>query len=236
MNYNPIICAIDTKDASLAKQLCTSLQPHIGMVKLGLEFFIKNGPQGVRQISELCIPIFLDLKLHDIPNTVAEAVRSAISLDVRIITIHALGGKNMMQGAICAAKDEADKLGKTRPMIIGITVLTSMDEGDLNGIGINQKPHTQVELLAKLAKESGLDGVVCSPHEIELVKSACGKDFKTIVPGIRPAGSEKGDQKRVLTPKEAVDNGADFIVIGRPITASSNPSSAAKEIWQQLQN
>jgi orotidine-5'-phosphate decarboxylase len=234
MNHNPIICAIDTKDVKLAKELCTSLKPHIGMVKLGLEFFIKNGAEGVLEISKLGMPIFLDLKLHDIPNTVAEAIRSAMSLDVSIITIHTLGGKNMMQGAICAAKDEAEKTGK-RPLIIGVTVLTSMDAGDLHGIGINKAPDAQVELLAKLAKESGLDGVVCSPHEIELVKSVCGKDFKTIVPGIRPAGSDKGDQKRALTPKEAVDKGADYIVIGRPITASENPAEAAAGIWRELQ-
>ncbi|MCE3232213.1 MAG: pyrF [Rickettsiaceae bacterium] len=234
MKHNPIICALDTKDITAAKKLCAQLQPHIGMIKLGLEFFTKNGPDGIRAVASSGIPIFLDLKFHDIPNTVAEAIRSAVSLDVSIITIHTLGGQNMMQGAICAARDEAERLGKKRPIIVGVTVLTSMDEADLNGIGVDRKPAQQVEVLAKLAKQSGLDGIVCSPHEIELVKKLCGQDFKTIVPGIRPAGGDNGDQKRVMTPKEAVDKGADFIVVGRPITVSDNPAKAAQEIFNSL--
>jgi orotidine-5'-phosphate decarboxylase len=234
MKHNLIICALDTKDITEAKNLCTNLKPHIGMVKLGLEFFTKNGPQGISEVAKAGLPIFLDLKFHDIPNTVAEAVRSAVILDVSIITIHTLGGKNMMQGAACAAKDEAERLGKKKPIIVGVTVLTSMDDNDLYDIGLNNNAAGQVELLAKLAKQSGLDGIVCSPHEIELVKKICGSDFKTVVPGIRPAGGDKGDQKRVMTPKEAVDKGADFIVIGRPITQSDNPAKAAEAIYKSL--
>jgi orotidine-5'-phosphate decarboxylase len=231
---NPIICALDTKSIKDAKELCIKLHPHIGMVKLGLEFFTTNGASGMREIAALDVPIFLDLKFHDIPNTVAEAVRSAVDLGVSIITIHTLGGKNMMQAAACAASDEAKKSGKNRPLIVGVTVLTSMDDTDLVDIGIKQSAAHQVELLAALAKESGLDGVVCSPHEIELVKKICGANFKTIVPGIRPATADKGDQKRVMTPKEAMDKGADFIVIGRPITQSPNPTEAAAGIWRGL--
>lgn len=231
--YNPIICALDTKDVKEASKLCENIKPYVGFIKLGLEFFTKNGPQGFEQVAKSGVPIFLDLKFHDIPNTVAEAISSALTLDVSIITIHTLGGGEMMKAAAQAAKETADKLKKKPPLIVGVTILTSMDDNDLSGIGIDRKVAKQVEVLAQLAKKSGLDGVVCSPHEIELVKSVCGSDFKTIVPGVRPKSAEAGDQKRIMTPSEALSKGADYLVIGRPITKAQNPALAAKEIYNE---
>ena len=233
---NPIICAIDTKDTDEAISLCKKIEPYVGMIKLGLEFFTANGPEGVREITKLGIPVFLDLKYHDIPNTVAEAVRAAVNLGVDVITIHTLGGRDMMQHAVAAAYTEADRTGNKRPLIFGVTVLTSMDKTDLNMIGIRRTPANQVALLANLANKCNLDGVVCSPHEIKLVKSVCDSDFKTIVPGIRPKKSDSEDQKRVMTPGEALRSGADYIVIGRPITKEKDPSEAAKNIYLQLLN
>lgn len=233
---NPIICAIDTKDVGEAKALCESLKPYVGMVKLGLEFFTMNGPQGIKEISQLEIPIFLDMKFHDIPNTVAEAVTSAVRLGVSIITIHTLGGEDMMRAAAEAAANEAARLQISKPLIAGVTILTSMDKDDITDIGLDRPVISQVEILAKLAKKSGLDGVVCSSHEIAKVKEVCGQDFKTIVPGIRPATAQTGDQKRVMTPAEAISNGADYLVIGRPITKADSPEQAAKSIHSQLLN
>lgn len=232
--YNPIICALDTKDVKEAQNLALSIKEQVGMIKCGLEFFTKNGSDGIRQIAQTGIEIFLDLKFHDIPNTVAEAVKSAVSLDVSIITVHSLGGKKMMQAAAIAAREESLRLNKKKPLIVGVTILTSSDDSDLQEIGINRQVTKQVEILAKLAKEAGLDGIVCSPHEIKAVKSICGADFITVVPGIRPESSENNDQKRVMTPKEAIANGADYIVIGRPITKSENPQKAAEEIFNSL--
>jgi orotidine-5'-phosphate decarboxylase len=231
---NTIICALDTKDTKRAKELALSIKDNVAMVKCGLEFFTKNGAEGIKEIASTGLDIFLDMKFHDIPNTVAEAIRSAVHLDVRIITIHTLGGKTMMEAAAKAARQESELTGKQKPLIIGVTVLTSMDDEELEGIGIKTNTANQVELLAKLAKESGLDGIVCSPHEIKKVKSVCGNDFITVVPGIRPLSSDKDDQKRVMTPKEAINNGADYIVIGRPITKAEKPSIAAKEIYDSL--
>jgi orotidine-5'-phosphate decarboxylase len=233
---NPVICALDTKDIDEAKKLCVAIKPYVGMVKLGLEFFTMHGPQGIAAISAAGIPIFLDMKFHDIPNTVAEAVRSAIRMSVSIITVHTLGGEDMMKAAAMAAEDEAKRLKKPKPMIFGVTILTSMDKEDISDVGIGRSVAKQVEILAKLARKSGLEGVVCSPHEIAKVKTVCGSDFKTIVPGIRPKSSEVGDQKRVMTPGEAIKNGADYLVIGRPITKALKPVEAAKSIYLQLLN
>jgi orotidine-5'-phosphate decarboxylase len=231
---NPIICALDTKDIVTAKILCAQVKDYVSMVKCGLEFFTKNGPGAINEISSLGLDVFLDLKFHDIPNTVDQAIRSAVSLNVSMITIHTLGGKEMMQRAAEAAKDESAKLSVKTPLIIGVTILTSMDDGDLQEININNRVKDQVKILALLAKESGLDGIVCSPHEITTVKEICGKDFKTIVPGIRPAITTSDDQKRVMTAKQAVDKGADYIVIGRPITKAEQPSIAARNLYESL--
>lgn len=231
---NPIICALDTKNIADALAMCDKVSPHVGSIKLGLEFFTINGPQGISELQNSGVPIFLDLKFHDIPNTVAQAVRSAVRLNVDIITIHTLGGADMMKAAADAATDEAKKLNIQRPIIAGVTILTSMDDNDISEIGLNRETSEQVKILARLAKKSGLDGIVCSPHEIEIVKAECGADFKTIVPGIRPQTSSAGDQKRIMTPSEALKKGADFLVIGRPITKSADPTNAAEEIADSL--
>jgi len=225
---NPIICAIDTIDVATAKSLVGSVVPHIGAVKLGLEFFTANGASGVAQVAG-DLPLFLDLKFHDIPNTVAGAIRATAGINSFMMTVHTAGGKAMMQAASAAAKT----LPNT-PLIVGVTVLTSLDANDLENIGVNAKLQDQVRRLASLAQESGLDGVVCSAHEIEIIRETCGKDFKLVVPGIRPAGSSIGDQKRVMTPSEALAKGADYLVIGRPITEAQNPSQAAQEIFASI--
>jgi orotidine-5'-phosphate decarboxylase len=225
---NPIICAIDTIDVATAKSLVGSVAPHIGAVKLGLEFFTANGASGVAQVAG-DLPLFLDLKFHDIPNTVAGAIRATAGINSFMMTVHTAGGKAMMQAASAAAKTLPNK-----PLIVGVTVLTSLDSVDLENIGVNAKLQDQVKRLASLAQESGLDGVVCSAHEIEIIRETCGKDFKLVVPGIRPAGSSIGDQKRVMTPSEAIAKGADYLVIGRPITEAQNPSQAAQEIFASI--
>lgn len=231
---NPIICALDTQDLNQAKQLCKTIAPYVGMVKLGLEFFTKHGPEGIKQIESLGVPIFLDLKFHDIPNTVAKAVSSATHLNVSILTIHTSGGSAMMRAAKEASLEVCNTLKKTPPLIVGVTILTSLDHDDLNAIGYKHHISDQVSKLAKLAHQAGLDGVVCSPHEIEQVKQTCGTDFKTVVPGIRPQGSDNQDQKRILTPKEALQKGADFLVIGRPITQSNDPAQSVQSIVASL--
>jgi orotidine-5'-phosphate decarboxylase len=227
---NPIFCAVDTTDAVAAAALATRLGGSVGGLKLGLEFFTAHGPEGYRALAASGLPIFLDLKFHDIPNTVAAAVRSIAPLAPAITTVHAGGGPAMMRAAAEAAREMEAKTGVARPKIVGVTVLTSMDADDLEATGVGGPMQDQVLRLAVLAKESGLDGVVCSPREIEAVRAECGSDFLLVVPGIRPAGAAVGDQKRVMTPAEALARGADVLVIGRPITGAQDPAAAAAEI------
>lgn len=229
-----ILCALDTIDTKNACALASKLGPHVGGIKLGLEFFGANGPTGFAEVSKSQQNIFLDLKLHDIPNTVAKAVHSLMPLRPSIMTIHTAGGSAMMSAAAQAANDAADDVGCKRPIIVGVTILTSLDDEDLSKIGYQNNVSEQVVRMAALAKESGLDGVVCSSHEITLIKNVCGKDFKLVVPGIRPTGSNTGDQKRVMTPKQAVDRGADYLVIGRPITQAADPVAAARAIAAEI--
>jgi orotidine-5'-phosphate decarboxylase len=229
MTHNPIICAIDTTDINKALELASNLKSAVGAIKLGLEFFTHHGAAGVKTLEKAGLPIFLDLKFHDIPNTVAGAIRATQGFNVFLMTIHAGGGRSMMEAAMNAAQILPQK-----PMVVGVTVLTSMDDGDLSTVGVRTNTAEQVATLATLAKASGLSGVVCSPLEIEIIRGACGKDFKLVVPGIRPAGSANGDQKRVLTPKEAVMLGANYLVIGRPITEAANPQAAAEDILKSL--
>lgn len=229
-----ILCALDTVKIDEASRLASSLEAFVGGIKLGLEFFGANGPQGFKQLSSANENIFLDLKLHDIPNTVAKAIHSLMPLKPKIMTIHTAGGPAMMKAAAKAATEAADAIGCQRPIIVGVTILTSLDTDDLNAIGYQNNVTIQVVKLARLAKDSGLDGVVCSPHEIKLIREACGADFKLVVPGIRPAGSAKGDQKRVMTPNEAVRLGADYLVIGRPITKAEDPAMAARAIAEEI--
>jgi orotidine-5'-phosphate decarboxylase len=228
---NPIYCAIDTKEVDVASRLAAQLKDSIGGLKLGLEFFMANGPQGVRAVAEAGgLPVFLDVKLHDIPNTVAGAMRSILPLGPRLVTVHTSGGPAMMEAAAKAASEA----GADRPKIIGVTVLTSLDDADLKAVGVTRSSTEQAIALAKLAKDCGLDGAVCSPLEVAALREACGPDFTLVVPGIRPAGGDAGDQKRVLTPREALEAGADALVIGRPITQAENPAAAAQAIASEI--
>lgn len=229
-----IICAFDTKDTGEAVRLANTLKGKVSAIKLGLEYFTANGAEGVRQVTETGVPVFLDLKFHDIPNTVAGAVAAATALDVFMLTIHTAGGKAMMKAAVQSAKATAKGLGKKPPLIMGVTVLTSMDQSDLDHVGIFSPLSSQVLKLAMLAEESGLDGVVCSPQEVEMLKDDMGSHFKLVVPGIRPKGAAHGDQKRTMTPGEAAALGADYLVIGRPITESDKPEKAAQAIANEL--
>ena len=230
-----IFCALDTTDIQQATSLATGLKDAIGGMKVGLEFFCANGAAGYRTIAETGVPIFLDLKFHDIPNTVAGAIRAVAPLAPKILTIHTQGSSEMMRRAVETAQEEADKLGVTAPWVVGVTILTSLDQTDMAAIGVSDPVADQVKRLAELAQKSGLDGMVCSPAEIALARAATSPDFKLIVPGIRPAGTAAGDQKRIMTPKDAVTAGADVLVIGRPITQADNPASAAKAIVDSLE-
>ena len=227
---NPVFCALDTTDETRAVTLAQTLKGAVGGLKIGMEFFNANGPAGFRKVAEAGQPIFLDLKLHDIPNTVAGGIRAVLPLKPAIVNVHASGGPAMMRAAAEAAAEAGDK----RPLVIAVTVLTSMDESDLAAIGVSGNPRDQVLRLASLARDCGLDGVVCSAHEIEPLRAELGPDFKLIVPGIRPAGAAVADQKRVMTPEEALALGADVLVIGRPITGAADPRRAAEEIAASL--
>ncbi|GMV63685.1 MAG: hypothetical protein AMXMBFR74_28530 [Parvibaculum sp.] len=227
---NPVFCALDTTDLGRAETLARSLQGSVGGVKIGMEFFNAHGPAGYRAVAAAGLPIFLDLKLHDIPNTVAGGIRAVLPLRPAIVNVHTAGGAAMMR----AAADAAQEAGGDRPLVIGVTMLTSLDASDLADTGVTGSPADHVRRLANLAASSGLDGVVCSAHEIEVLRHDLGKEFKLIVPGIRPAGSDIGDQKRVMTPAEAVARGADLLVIGRPITGAGDPRAAAEEIGRSL--
>lgn len=225
-----IFCALDTVETAKAVDMAKSLSGVVGGIKLGLEFYCANGADGFKAVAETGMPIFLDLKFHDIPNTVAGAIRAVAPLAPKILTIHTQGGPEMMRRAASTAAEEAAKHGVDKPWVTGVTILTSMDDTDLNAIGVNDPVATQVERLAALAHANGLDGMVCSPKEIALARAATGPNFKLVVPGIRPAGSAAGDQKRVMTPNDAVAAGADVLVIGRPITQAGDPRAAAEAI------
>jgi orotidine-5'-phosphate decarboxylase len=228
---NPIICALDTNDIIKARDLAVEIKDDVAAVKLGLEFFCKNGARGVEVISEVGAKIFLDLKFYDIPNTVAGAIKSILPLNLFMTTMHAGGGLEMMQRARSAADENAKFIP---PILLGVTVLTSFD--DISEIGVTKPITQQVLDLAGLAVNAKLDGVVCSPHEIKILKEKFGNKLQLIVPGIRPVESDRNDQKRTMTPKEAIANGADYLVIGRPITESGNPKQAIQNILQSLKN
>ena len=198
-------------------------------LKLGLEFFVANGPAGVREVAGTR-PLFLDLKLHDIPNTVAGGVRAAAQVGPRFLTLHAAGGRAMLE----AARDAAREAGPSRPLLLAITVLTSLDDADLDAVGQRGPAGDQAARLAAVAQAAGVDGVVCSAHEIARLRKQCGPDFKLVVPGIRPVWAASGDQKRVMTPAEAVALGADHLVIGRPITQAADPRAALDRILAEI--
>jgi len=225
-----IYVALDTPDVDKAVSIAESLVGHVGGVKLGMEFYYANGPEGARAVNAVGMPLFLDLKFHDIPNTVAGAVRSTLALKPAILNVHAQGGPAMMR----AAQGTLDDADGVKPLLIAVTVLTSLGDEDLQAIGVNDAAEQQVVRLAKLTQSCGLGGVVCSPREIKAIRAACGADFKLIVPGIRPEWAAVGDQKRITTPSQAICDGADYIVIGRPITGADSPLDAAKRIADEL--
>ena len=218
---SPIYVAIDTPDMERARAIAAAVKRHAGGLKLGLEFFCHNGRHGVMELAELGLPLFLDLKLHDIPNTVAKAIQALAPITPAILTVHAAGGRAMLEDAKAAAP--------TGTKVVAVTVLTSLDGDDLASIGVKADNHEQVERLAGLAKDAGLDGIVCSGNEVSAVRRKW-KDGFFVVPGIRPANAQLGDQKRVMTPRGAIDEGASILVIGRPITGAADPAIALREI------
>ena len=229
---NPICVALDTPDIERARSLAKALVPHVGYMKVGMEFFYAHGARGYAAVAAEGLPVFLDLKLHDIPNTVASGMKALMQLSPRpaIINLHATGGLDMMKAA-------ADAVGG-RAKLIAVTVLTSLSNEDIWAAGFNANQDTSAHAtsLAKLAKAAGLDGVVCSPHDLSGIRAAVGKDFLTVVPGIRPAEEAAHDQKRTATPGAAIAAGADILVIGRAITGSADPAAAAQKILDGLRH
>lgn len=222
---NPVYLALDVPQLEAAKALLSRVKAHIGGVKLGLEFFCAHGSHGVHEIAQLGLPIFLDLKFHDIPNTVAAAMQAIHIYQPAIVTVHAGGGRAMMEDAKAAATDGCK--------VVAVTTLTSLDANDLAATGVYGSAETQVMRLAELAHAAGLDGVVCSGQEVGMVRKAWHDGF-FVVPGLRPAGNGTGDQKRVVTPRAARDNGASVLVIGRPISRAEDPQVAARAIEATL--
>jgi len=222
---SPIYVAIDTPDLDRAKAIATSTRHHVGGIKLGLEFFCAHGQHGVQEMAAFGLPIFLDLKLHDIPNTVAKAVQALAPLSPAILTVHAAGGRAMLEDAKAAAP--------AGTKVVAVTMLTSLDAGDLAATGVGGTPHDHVVRLAELAREAGIDGIVCSGAEVAAAKALWPKGF-FVVPGVRPADGAVGDQKRVVTPRAALDAGASILVIGRPITQAEDPDGAARAIGATL--
>ena len=224
-NSKPIVVALDYAELNPLYSLVDQLDPAACRLKVGKEAFTRFGPDMVRALVDRKFDVFLDLKFHDIPNTVAKAVASAADLGIWMVNVHASGGSRMMQ----AAADALQPMGNDKPLLIGVTVLTSMDQSDLDELGLPAATEL-VPKLAGLAASSGLDGVVCSAQEVPLVKAAGGSDFLTVTPGIRPAGSKADDQRRTLTPRQAIDQGSDYLVIGRPITQAEDPLAALQAI------
>ncbi|KZN50991.1 orotidine-5'-phosphate decarboxylase [Pseudoalteromonas luteoviolacea] len=221
-----VLIALDYDDESAALEFVSQLSPNECRLKVGKEMFTYFGPQFVKKLVDLGFDVFLDLKFHDIPNTVAKAVTAAAELGVWMVNVHASGGTEMMS----KAKEALAQYGDKAPLLIAVTVLTSMDQAQLSKLGVEKTPQEQVLYLAKLAKEAGLDGVVCSAQEAESLKAELGEEFKLITPGIRPAGSDAGDQKRIMTPEKAIAAGSDYLVVGRPITKAEDPAQALRAI------
>lgn len=221
-----IIVALDYEKEAEALALVDQIDPSLCRLKVGKEMFTTLGMNFVKQLHQRNFDVFLDLKYHDIPNTVARAVRSAADLGVWMVDLHASGGLRMME----EAKRILEPYGKDAPLLIAVTVLTSMEDLDLLQIGINASPMEQVLRLAHLTQRAGLDGVVCSPKEVEILRNTCGKEFKLVTPGIRPIGTDFGDQRRVMTPTAAIRAGSDYLVIGRPITKADNPAEVLRSI------
>lgn len=220
-----IYVALDTPDLERAKDMAQRVRNHVGGIKLGLEFFMANGRAGVHEMADIGLPIFLDLKFHDIPNTVGKAIQALRPLNPAILTVHAAGGLAMMEDAKAAAP--------TGTKVVAVTMLTSLDPSDLESIGLSPDPHEQVVRLAELARSAGLDGIVCSGAEVKAAHRAWPQGF-FVVPGVRPVDGNHGDQKRVVTPRQALDDGASILVVGRPITQAGDPDMAARAIEATL--
>lgn len=231
---NPIIAALDLPDAKGALKLAEAIAPAVGAFKIGKELFVSAGPDIVKRVRDTGASVFLDLKFHDIPNTVAKAVASAVRLDVQMLTVHTCGGSTMLKRALEGANEAAAETGNQAPLILGVTVLTSMDENDLAEVGVPKQPEDQVTHLAQLATKAGLKGLVCSPREIAPLREVLPSEVQLVTPGIRPAGADAGDQKRVMTPADAIGAGANWLVIGRPIYGADNPREAAEGILESL--
>ncbi len=228
-----IAVALDASERSRILELARLVGPEVGVLKVGLEAFCAHGPGLVREVAAIA-PVFLDLKLHDIPNTVGGAAAAAARTGASILNVHAGGGIEMMRAAGERAREAAAAAGLPLPRVIAVTVLTSLDAAALSAVGLAGTPREAALRLALLAREAGLDGVVCSPEEITAIRSACGPEFLLVVPGIRPAGSDAGDQKRIATPGAAARAGADLLVVGRPITGAPDPAGAARAIAAEI--
>ena len=229
-----LIVALDVSTLADAEKLVKTLSPVVSTFKIGKELFTSIGPSIVHMVHSHGGRVFLDLKFHDIPNTVGAACEAAVRLNVFMLNVHASGGKQMLFQAVQSVHKTAEELKINPPLLIGVTVLTSLRDEDLKEIGFKQTVEKQVGVLALLSKSCGLDGVVASAHEIAVIRKKCGKDFRIVTPGVRPVWAARGDQKRVMTPKEAVEAGADFIVVGRPITQAENLAEAAQKIIEEI--
>ena len=231
---NPIIAALDVPTAESALKLAAAVAPAVGAFKIGKELFVSAGPDIVRRVRDTGASVFLDLKFHDIPNTVAKAVEAAVRLDVQMLTVHASGGPAMLKAAAAAAEETARSLNRPTPLVLAVTVLTSLESADLAAIGADENVGRQVERLAKLAADSGVRGLVCSPLELVGLRQILPGDMQFVTPGIRPGGGGGDDQKRTLTPRQALEAGATWLVIGRPIYAATDPKAAAEAIQASL--
>ncbi|AOS98344.1 Orotidine 5'-phosphate decarboxylase [Microbulbifer aggregans] len=227
---SPVVVALDYDNAKAALAMADQLDPALCRVKVGKELFTIAGPEVVRELVKRGFEVFLDLKFHDIPNTVAAAVRAAAELGVWMVNVHAIGGARMMK----AAAEALEPYGEDKPLLIGVTVLTSTAPEELAEVGVSRPLQDQVLALASLAQTSGLDGVVCSAQEAAVLRRECGEDFALVTPGIRPAGAAADDQRRIVTPVQALEWGSTYLVIGRPITAAPEPVEALKKILAEL--
>jgi len=231
VNKSKIIIALDFNDMGEALSFVLHLDPLKCRIKVGKELFTSAGPKLVERFVGMGFDVFLDLKFHDIPNTVAKACAAAAELGVWMVNVHASGGRSMMS----AAREAIDQYEK-KPLLVGVTVLTSLTATELHEVGIEGTPEQAVNRLARLAQSSGLDGVVCSPLETTILRESCGTDYLLVTPGVRPQGSSQNDQTRIMTPEDAIKNGADYLVIGRPITQADNPAVALESISQSIQS